>query len=381
MPVVTVIAALALAAWLYLAVGHGRFWRTSIQLPAPATLDRWPSIVAVVPARNEAAMLPETLPTLLASDYPGAFRVIVVDDDSTDATGEIATSLGAHVVRGDGPPPGWAGKVAAMAAGVASSGECDFLLFTDADVRYPRTALRRLVETAVTRDLDLVSLMVQLRAKSRWERIIVPAFVYFFAQLYPFSRVNSARRRTAAAAGGCMLVRRPVLEKAGGLAHIAGALIDDVALGTLIKRAGGRIWLGLTSEVRSVRPYPALRDLWQMVARSAYTQLRYSLFLLAGTVIGMLLVYVAPPVATIVGALDGNTALLAMGAAAWLIMATTYLPMLRFYRMPAWWAPLLPVVALLYLAMTVDSARHHARGRGGAWKGRTAARIVSERDG
>jgi hopene-associated glycosyltransferase HpnB len=231
------------------------------------------------------------------------------------------------------------------------------------------------VRAATTRRLDLVSQMAKLRAVSAWERVVVPAFVYFFAQLFPFKRVNSARSRVAAAAGGCMLVRRVALESAGGLAQIAGAHIDDVALGALLKRrAGGRIWLGLSDDVRSVRPYPSLHDLWRMVSRSAYTQLRHSPLLLLGTVIGLLLVYVVP-VASVVGGLAmGDWLLAVVGAAAWALMALTFLPMLRFYRLSALRSLTLPFIALLYTAMTVDSAWQHLRGRGGSWKGRTAVR-------
>jgi hopene-associated glycosyltransferase HpnB len=367
-----IVAALSLAIWLYLALGHGRFWRTSIRLPSGSDPDVWPSLVAIVPARDEAQMLPHTLPTLLAQAYPGSLRVIVVDDDSDDGTGEVAASLGAQVVRADGPPPGWAGKVAAMATGVERAGEPDFLLFTDADIAYPPGALTGLVRAATAHDLALTSQMVRLRAESFWERLIVPAFVYFFAQLYPFARVNGAGR-TAAAAGGCMLVRRAALVAAGGLAEIRGAVIDDVSLGRLLKRHG-RIWLGLADGTRSVRPYPRLADLWDMIARSAYTQLRYSPLLLGGTVLGLLLTYVVPPAALIAGLAGGGVALAALGAAAWLVMAGTYLPMLRFYRRPPAWALALPLVAAMYTAMTVDSARRHRAGRGAAWKGRVSAR-------
>jgi hopene-associated glycosyltransferase HpnB len=276
------------------------------------------------------------------------------------------------VVRAEGPPAGWAGKVAAMADGVRQAGEPDFLLFTDADIDYPPDALTGLVRAAMTHDLVLTSQMVRLRAESSWERPIVPAFVYFFAQLYPFARVNGTGR-TAAAAGGCMLVCRSALARAGGLAEIRGAVIDDVSLGRLLKRQG-RIWLGLSERTCSVRPYARLADLWDMVARSAYTQLRRSPLLLAGTVLGLLLTYVVPPAALVAGLVRGDAVLAALGAAAWVVMAGSYLPMLRFYRLPL--APLralaLPVTAVLYAAMTVDSARRHRAGRGAAWKGRVA---------
>jgi hopene-associated glycosyltransferase HpnB len=331
-------------------------------------------VVVVVPARNERELLPRTLPTLLAQDYPGRLRVLLVDDASDDGTGEVAAGLGAEVVRGGGPPAGWAGKVAAMAAGLAAAGEPELVLFTDADIAHPPGSVRRLVRASHGARLDLVSQMVRLRAHGWWERVVVPAFVYFFAQLYPFPRVNRPAARTAAAAGGCMLVRRAALVEAGGLEPLRDALIDDVALGRLLKHrpGGGRIWLGLSDDIESVRPYPRLADLWQMVSRSAYTQLRYSPLLLLGTVLGLLLVYVVPVVGVVAGALAGDPVLLAVAGAAWLLMSVTYLPMLRLYRLGWWRAPALPLVALLYLAMTVDSAWRHRRGRGGAWKGRTA---------
>lgn len=365
---VTAAALVPLAIWFVLALGRGRFWRTSIRLP-PASVEpvEWPDVVAVVPARDEAAVLPTTLPTLLAQDYPGRFRVLVVDDDSTDDTAVLAGSLGAEVVAGTGPPPGWAGKVAAMDAGVRAAASPDFLLFTDADIAFPPDALRSLVRAAVANDLVLTSQMVRLRSSSFWERWLVPAFVWFFAQLYPFALVN--RGRTAAAAGGCMLVRCSALEGAGGLATIRDAVIDDVALGTVLARQG-RIWLGLSDDIVSVRPYPGLRELWAMVSRSAYTQLRYSPLLLAGTVLGLAVVYLGPPVSVALGIAVGSAAATALGVFAWAVMTLTFVPMLRFYRLSALRAIALPLIAVLYAAMTLDSARQHRAGRGAAWKGR-----------
>src|SRR5579862_3696746 len=306
----------AAVTWAYLVLGHGRFWRAGEWLPPRrAEPDRWPAVVAVVPARNEAAMLPETLPTLLGQEYPGALSVVLVDDCSSDGTAEVAVKLGLaagrplRVIPGapaPGPPGTWAGKVWAMAQGLTAAGQPEYVLFTDADIAWQPGALRDLVTAAEADDRDLVSQMALLRTQTRWERVIVPAFVYFFAQLYPFRRVNRPGSRTAAAAGGCMLIRRAALQRAGGLAPISDARIDDVALGRLLKRQPSRCWLGLSTRVLSVRPYPALADLWQMVARSAYIQLGYSPWLLAGTIAGLLLIYVLPPAGAITGLAAGS---------------------------------------------------------------------------
>jgi hopene-associated glycosyltransferase HpnB len=381
---------LAAVAWAYLLACHGMFWRTDQRLP-PASepaAGAWPSVTAVIPARNEAAVLPTSLPSLLRQHYPGALSIVLVDDQSNDATAAVATDLGRaagwsagaaaprglRVVRGAALPAGWAGKVWAMSQGVAAAGDTDYLLFTDADIAYTADAVTSLVRSAG--DRGMVSQMALLRADTGWERVLVPAFVYFFAQLYPFRRVNG-RGRTAAAAGGCMLVRRDTLEAAGGLAAIRGARIDDVALGQLLKRAGARTWLGLTTAVTSTRPYDHLADLWNMVARSAYTQLRYSPAAVIGTVLGLAWLYLLPPAAAIAGlawaaAAGGSTAwwLAATGLAAWALMTVSYLPMLRLYRLSPLRAPGLPLIAAMYAAMTADSARRHHAGRGGEWKGR-----------
>ena len=393
--------ALAAAVWVYLLAGHGGYWRTDQRLPAAAGQPlgqplSWPSVVAVVPARDEAAVLPGTLPTLFGQDYQGAFDVVLVDDESSDGTSRIAASLGRaagwadpadprrgrlRIVAGTPTPAGWAGKVWAMAQGLQAAGDADYVLFTDADIAYRPDSLAKLVRAAEADHRVLVSQMVLLRADTAWERLLVPAFVYFFAQLYPFRRVNRPGARSAAAAGGCMLVRRPELAAAGGLECIRGALIDDVALGQLIKaaRPAGRCWLGLTADITSIRPYRRLPDLWDMVARSAYTQLRYSPAALAGTVIGLAWIYLLPPAAAIGGAVGiaaggggGFGWIAAAGLVGWALMTITYVPMLRLYGLSPLRAPCLPLIAVLYAAMTVDSARRHYRGRGGAWKGRIA---------
>ncbi len=402
-----VLTSLAALAWLYLLTLRGGYWRTGRRLPpVEAAVIPLPAVIAVVPARNEADILPACLPSLLSQDYPGKFAVIVVDDDSTDGTAKTAAALGTqggwHVTgTADGQPagrpvagpgvrelrvagarhtqPGWAGKVWAMAEGVRAVGaDADYILFTDADIAYRPGTLTALARAAAGGEFAMVSQMALLRTGNRAERLLIPAFVYFFAQLYPFARVGRTRSRTAAAAGGCMLVSVGALAAAGGLAQISGARIDDVALGKLLKRAGGRCWLGLTTDVISMRPYDRLADIWDMVARSAYTQLRYSLAATAGAVVGLTWLYLLPPLAAISG-----LAMLAAGAghqdaswlasaglAGWLLMAVSYVPILRLYRLSPLRGFSLPLIAATYAAMTADSARRHYRGRGGEWKGR-----------
>ena len=404
MTLLPVLAWLSLAVWLVLFLGRGRFWRMDLRLPRAAPGDPdpagWPEVTAVIPARDEADILPSTLPSVLAQTYPGAFSVILVDDASTDGTGEVATRLAEQaeaparagdgapgaavplrVVRGSGPPAGWAGKVAAMDRGVQAAAPGGYVLFTDSDIAHPPDSVLRLVRFAESGRWDLVSLMARLSIGSTAERMIVPAFVFSFFQLYPPAWVARPGGRTAAAAGGCMLVRREALDRAGGLAGIAGARIDDVALGTLLKRAGGRTWLGVTGSVRSLRPYPRLADLWDMIARSAYTQLRYNPWLLAGTLLGLVLTYGVPPVLGLAGLATGSWITAAPSLLAWALMSALYLPVLRLYGLRAWRAPLLPAVMALYGAMTADSARRHRQGRGGSWKGRviTAERRAGDR--
>ncbi len=375
------IGAGSLLAWLWLLLGQGFFWRTDVRLPERADPDRWPSVAVVVPARDEAAVLPESLPSLLGQKYPGRAEVFLVDDGSGDGTGALARELAAArgglplTVTSPGEPgPGWTGKLWALRHGIALARERsapDYLLLTDADIAHAPDSLRELVAAARSADLDLVSQMARLRVVTPWERLIVPAFVYFFGQLYPFRRVNRPGARTAAAAGGCVLLRREAAERAGVPEAIRHAVIDDVTLARAVKRSGGAVWLGLADRVDSVRPYPRLAELWRMVSRSAYAQLLHRPELLLGTVLGLALVYLAPPVALVAGLAGGGPVLAALGGAAWAVMCGTYLPMLRYYGQPLWTAPLLPFTALLYLLMTVDSAVQHYRGRGAAWKGRT----------
>ncbi|MFD9032344.1 glycosyltransferase [Streptomyces sp. NPDC059567] len=380
------IATGSLAAWGWLLLGQGFFWRTDQRLPEAHARVRpgdWPRVTIVVPARDEAEVLPLSLPSLLSQDYPGEAEIVLVDDGSSDGTGKLAGELASRygglpltVASPGEPEPGWTGKLWALRHGIglARARGPEFLLLTDADIAHEPDSLRRLVAAAVGGDLDLVSQMARLRVVSFWERLVVPAFVYFFSQLYPFRWINRRRPLATAAAGGCVLLRTSMAERARVPDSIRQAVIDDVSLARAVRRAGGRIWLGLAERVDSIRPYPRLADLWHMVSRSAYAQLRHNPLVLAGTVAGLAVVYLAPPVALVAGVVGGDPAAAWTGGVAWAVMAGTYLPMLRYYRQPLWLAPTLPFTALLYLLMTVDSAVHHYRGRGAAWKGRTYAR-------
>jgi hopene-associated glycosyltransferase HpnB len=381
-----VLTSAAALAWVYLLTLHGGYWRTSQRLPPDrGSADPLPAVTAVIPARNEADVLPQCLPSLLGQDYRGQFSVILVDDDSTDGTGQIAAELAAAaggaeltVVTARPTPAGWAGKVWAMSEGVRAAGDADYLLFTDADIGYAPGTLTRLAGAAAAGRYDLVSQMALLASDSPAAKLLIPSFVYFFAQLYPFRRVSGRRSKTAAAAGGCMLARAETLATAGGLAQIKGARIDDVAFGRLLKRTGGQCWLGLTTDVVSIRRYDRLADVWDMVARSAYTQLGYSLAATVSCVLALAWLYLLAPAALLAGlgllAAGASAAtatwLAAAGLAGWLLMTVSYAPILRFYRLSLLRAPSLPLVAGLYAAMTADSARRYLAGRGGEWKGR-----------
>jgi hopene-associated glycosyltransferase HpnB len=375
-----VVGLVALAAWLYLLLARGGFWQAAVEKLAPRPA-RWPAVVAVVPARDEAAVIGRAISSLLGQEYPGSFRVVLVDDHSSDGTADAARVEAMALRKADRLtvvearplPAGWTGKLWALAEGVRAVEEAgappELLLVTDADIEHHPANLARLVARLEADGLDLASLMVKLNCRSRAERALVPAFVFFFAMLYPFRWAADPQRSTAAAAGGCVLMRRQALERIGGYAAIRGALIDDCALARAIK-PGGRIWLGLSRETRSLRAYPRLADIRHMVVRTAYTQLGYSPLMLIGTVLGLGLVFLAPPVIAIAGFATGHAGTGWTGLLAWAAMAIAYAPMLRFYGRSLLWAPLLPGVATLYLAFTIDSARRHWRGRGGEWKGR-----------
>ncbi|MBN3945520.1 MAG: glycosyltransferase [Nostoc sp. NMS7] len=407
---------LSLTIWLGLLCFRGQFWRTDQQLEVTETqLKSLPVVCAVVPARNEADLISTSLRSLLLQDYPGSFNVFLVDDRSTDRTANFAEGVAhavgkpqqLHIITGETLPPGWSGKLWAVEQGINSASlfAPDYYLLTDADIEHDPGNLRRLVAKAVQEDLDMVSVMVRLRCESFWEKLLIPAFVFFFQKLYPFRWVNNPNNSTAAAAGGSILIAREALERIGGIQVIRQALIDDCALAQAVKTSGGqwgqggqrgqgriiqqvsplslpsplsppsssssgRIWLGLSTLTCSLRPYDSLATIWDMVARSAYTQLNYSPLLLLGTLVGMPLIYLVPPMGVILGLVWSNWAIALTGLFGWLLMAFAYYPTIRFYKCSLWLAFSLPAIAFLYTLMTLDSALRHWQGRGGAWKGR-----------
>ena len=372
--------------WVYLLIGRGGFWRAAERddavVGAVAETIDWPSVVAVIPARDEAGVIGETVASLLRQDYRGALALIVVDDHSSDDTAtaarRAAVAAGASerltVLAAPSLPEEWTGKLWAMHHGIANAQALpeppNYFLLTDADIRHAHNALTELVRRAVRDRLVLTSLLAKLHCVSFAERAMIPAFVFFFQMLYPLAWVNRRERATAAAAGGCMLVDSPALQAAGGIEVIRGELIDDCALARLLKRHGA-IWLGLTKRVESVRAYRSIGDIRRMVARTAYAQLQFSPWWLAAVTAGMMVTYVAPPVLVLLA--SGTPQWLA--AVAWALMALAIQPTLRFYHVSPWWGFALPAIAAAYVVFTLDSAWRHWRRRGGEWKGRVHHRV------
>jgi hopene-associated glycosyltransferase HpnB len=373
------VASISLAIWLYLALAHGAFWRLrefDDDTAKHEAASAWPRVIAIVPARNEAATIQQSVASLLQRNYPGDFSIIVVDDHSEDATAQLAQQaardLGAESrikIRSAAPlPAGWTGKLWALQEGVThAEAKPTYYWFTDADIVHAPDALQRLVARAERNQLDLTSLMVLLQAKTLPERALIPAFLFFFLKLYPPRWIAEPRARTAGAAGGCILLRSEALERIGGLAAIRGEVIDDCALARAVKRSGGRLWMGLTRASISLRAYTTFREIRDMIARAAFTQLRYSTPLLLGTLAAMFLTYLAP-VALL---FTQHPTSRILGASAWLLMSLLYVPTVRFYRLSPLWAPLLPLAALLYTFATVLSAARYYAGRGTQWKGRS----------
>ena len=371
------LALLPVLIWLYLVLARGGFWRVGHLLATDAAAtDAVGRVVAIIPARNEASVVGRAVQSLLAQQFAGELHIVVVDDASTDGTSDVVRTLAAQadasdrvtVIRGTGPEPGWSGKVCAMARGVAAASalQSDYLLFTDADIHHEADNVAHLVADARRLDSDLLSLMVELTVSNAAERWLIPAFVFFFLKLYPPPWIARAGAATAGAAGGCMLVRPQALARSGGLAAVRSQIIDDCSLARSIKRSGGRVALGLTHRARSLRPYGSLRDIGQMIARTAFNQLRHSWLLLIATQLGLIATYLLPPLLLFSGSRVGVTG----GAVACALMCLCYAPMVRFYRLNPLWMLTLPAAAVFYAGATVYSAWQYQRGRGGQWKGR-----------
>jgi hopene-associated glycosyltransferase HpnB len=372
---VITLTVLSFLIWCWLLTMRGQFWRSGPVLPV-AMPETTPRVAVVVPARDEAPLIERTIRSLLAQNYPGEFTVTLTDDGSNDGTGAIARGIGdpgisdgrLTVIDGAPRPAGWAGKLWALHQGVVASGSPDYFLLTDADIEHNPAHLASLVAAAERHDLDMVSEMVTLPCDSLAEKVLIPAFVFYFQLLYPFAWVNDPLRGTAAAAGGTVLIRRRAMVRIGGIEAVRNALIDDVALAEAVK-TGGRIYLGHSELARSVRPYPGVADIWRMIARSAYAQLHFSPVLLIAVTMAMALVWLVPPLAVL--HLHGLPCFL--GLLTWAMFSAAYLPTLARFRRSFVWAIFLPAIALFYMAATIGSAVNHYRGRGVVWKGRAYA--------
>jgi hopene-associated glycosyltransferase HpnB len=364
------LAGVAVSIWLYLLFGRGLFWRLRETVLAGVPVPR--RVAVLIPARDEDQVVGRSIQSIVAQDFPGPFHIFLIDDHSGDRTVEVARAAAEldllTVIAAQQLPEGWTGKLWALAQGIrqAESFQPDYLLFSDADIVHAPDGISRLVARAEAGSYDLVSWMVKLRCETFAERALIPAFVFFFFMLYPPSWTENARRRSAGAAGGCILLRWEALARIGGIAAIRGELIDDCALAKAVKRSGGKVWLGVTSQTRSIRSYGTFREIGSMISRTAFWQLRHSALLLAGTIGGMFFTYMLPPLLL----LTGRPLAMALGAFAWVLMVVAYAPSLRFYGLSPLWAPALPLVAAFYTGATIHSAVRYWRGRGGEWKGR-----------
>ena len=380
------LAVVSLVVWVVLTFFRSAFWQLRAfedEQLRPSVPEKWPAVVAVVPARNEAESIERVISSLVGQEYGGPFQIIVVDDHSEDGTGALAQQA-AHgsarstrfaLVTAETLESGWTGKLWALEQGVQRAGALapDYFWFSDADVVHGPDTLERLVTRAESRRLDLVSLMVLLEARSFSERFLIPPFLYFFLKLYPPRWIADPKSRTAGAAGGCILLRRVTLERVGGLAAIRGEVIDDCALARAVKRGGGSIWMGLTRKSVSLRSHKTISEIRDLIARTAFTQLGYSALLWLGTLCGMLLTYVLP----VILSFNRDPAVWRLSLAAWALMTITYLPTVRFYGLSPLWALTLPLGAVFYSYATWLSAWRYWLGRGGQWKGRAQAAAKS----
>ncbi|MFM6191055.1 MAG: glycosyltransferase [Planktothrix sp.] len=408
---ILILTLFSLIIWIILLLFRGNFWKADQKLPqVQQPLCNYPNVTVIVPARNEAALIETSLRSLLNQNYPGSYSIILVDDQSQDKTADIAQETAKtlnkidslKIITSQPLPAGWTGKLWAMEQGVKSTQQLinppDYILFTDADIEHYSQNLKQLVEKAETEKLELVSLMVLLRCQSFWEKLLIPAFVFFFQKLYPFSWVNHPQSQLAAAAGGCILIRRNALTRIGGLQILKQALIDDCSLAQAVKLTPQEeeerkpitpgfsikcfifpftskfytpIWLGLTETTHSLRPYPNLASIWDMVARTAFSQLNFSIILLGLTLMGMILIYLMFPLSLIWGILHQNVFIMILAILTGLLMQISYYPTLKLYHLSPIWGLTLPLIGCLYLLMTLDSALQYWQGKGGNWKGRT----------
>jgi hopene-associated glycosyltransferase HpnB len=377
-----ILAVISLAIWIFFAFFRGAFWqlrRFDDDAGSPEPLELWPQVIAVLPARNEAETIVGTIESLIAQDYAGEFRILLVDDHSEDQTASLAEQAAEKsgaadrltILRAAPLQPGWTGKLWALQQGIAYASRYSpkHFWFTDADITHAPDTLRRLVSRAERQHLDLASLMVLLQAKTLPERLLIPAFLYFFLKLYPPRWIANSKSGTAGAAGGCILLKRAVLERIGGMATIRNEVIDDCSLARAVKHTGGAIWMGLTRKSVSLRAYDTFSEIRDLIARTAFTQLNYSPLLLLGTILGMLLTYIVP-----VALVFADQPLVwRLSLAAWALMTITYLPTVRFYRLSPLWTPMLPIAAAFYSYATCLSAVRYWLGHGGQWKGRAQA--------
>lgn len=370
--------------WLILIYYRGQFWRADYYIESVANpIQKSPEIAVIIPARNEEHLISQSVSSLLQQDYRGTISLIIVNDNSDDDTFNIIETISEHnnnvyVIDGKATPSDWTGKTWAMKQGVELAKKlfphAEYYLFTDSDIYHHQTNVTELVAKAMNKNLALVSLMVKLRCTSNWERLLIPAFVFFFQKLYPFSWVNNPKKASAAAAGGCMLIKCNILEKTGGIEIIKGEIIDDCALAKCIKQSD-RIWIGLTKSTKSLRKYNSLFDISLMVCRTAFIQLNYSFLYLIFTLVGMLVIYIVPLISIFIGILIAESLLTALGIMSLVAMSFSYAPTLKLYNRPVWEASFLPIAAFLYSVMTTFSAWQYLYGHPPTWRGRSITKI------
>ena len=365
---------LPLVIWVYLIFFRGNFWTCESRVSKIKEIDSSPSVLVLIPARNEKETIGAAVLSLLKQNYLGKIKIIIIDDNSSDGTSsQIISGESIQVLRGKSLPAGWTGKLWALHQGLKAGEvffpDAEFILFTDADIKHNSSNINELMSKCVRNNLDLASLMVRLKVESFWEYLLIPAFVYFFQMLYPFAWVNDARSNIAAAAGGCMLIKKSALNLIGGLSEVKNCLIDDCAIGKALK-VRGSIWIGLSEETVCLRSYRELSEIWRMVSRTAYTQLNLSVLNLLNTILGMFITYLVPVLCLIFGLIIDNKVIFFLGLSAYVLMLLSYFPIIKFYKIQFFWIFSIPLAGMLFGLMTLSSAIKHWSGKGGNWKGR-----------